>query len=50
MSNVVISDHLKDEIVKFLKRDKKADLITTYLYFLEKKIFPQYEIVRHFYL
>ncbi len=37
MSNVVISDHLKDEILKFLKRDKKADLITTYLYFLEKK-------------
>lgn len=37
MSNVVISEHLKDEIVKFLKRDKKADLITTYLYFLEKK-------------
>ncbi len=37
MSNVVISDHLKDEIVKFLKKDKKADLITTYLYFLEKK-------------
>lgn len=37
MSNVVISDHLKDEILKFLKKDKKADLITTYLYFLEKK-------------
>ena len=37
MSNVVISDHLKDEIFNFLKRDKKADLITTYLYFLEKK-------------
>ncbi len=37
MSNIVISDHLKDEIVKFLKKDKKADLITTYLYFLEKK-------------
>ncbi len=37
MSNIVISDHLKDEIIKFLKRDKKADLITTYLYFLEKK-------------
>jgi len=37
MSNVVISDHLKDEIIKFLKREKKADLITTYLYFLEKK-------------
>ncbi|MGD0664105.1 MAG: DUF2709 domain-containing protein [Rhabdochlamydiaceae bacterium] len=37
MSNVVISDHLKDEIIHFLKREKKADLITTYLYFLEKK-------------
>ena len=37
MSNVVISDHLKDEIIKFLKRDNKADLISTYLYFLEKK-------------
>ena len=37
MANVVISDHLKDEILKFLKRAKKADLITTYLYFLEKK-------------
>lgn len=37
MSNVIISDNLKDEILKFLKREKKADLITTYLYFLEKK-------------
>ena len=37
MSNAMISDHLKDEIVKFLKKIKKADLITTYLYFLEKK-------------
>jgi hypothetical protein len=37
MANVVISDNLKDEILKFLKRTKKADLITTYLYFLEKK-------------
>jgi hypothetical protein len=37
MANIIISDHLKDEIIKFLKRDKKADLITTYLYFLEKK-------------
>jgi hypothetical protein len=34
---VVISDNLKDEVLKFLKRTKKADLITTYLYFLEKK-------------
>jgi hypothetical protein len=24
MSNIVISDHLKDEILKFLKKDKKA--------------------------
>jgi hypothetical protein len=37
MANVVISDNLKDEVLKFLKRTKKADLITTYLYFLEKK-------------
>ncbi len=37
MSNIIISDNLKDEIIKFLKREKKADLITTYLYFLEKK-------------
>jgi hypothetical protein len=37
MSNVVISDNLRDEILRFLKKDKKADLITTYLYFLEKK-------------
>ncbi len=37
MSNIVISNHLRDEIIKFLKKDKKADLITTYLYFLEKK-------------
>ena len=37
MANVVISDNLKDEVLKFLKKIKKADLITTYLYFLEKK-------------
>lgn len=37
MSSVVITDHLKDELVKFLKKVKNADLITTYLYFLEKK-------------
>lgn len=37
MANVVISENLKDEVLKFLKRTKKADLITTYLYFLEKK-------------
>ena len=37
MANVVISDNLKDEVLKFLKKIKKADLITTYLYFLENK-------------
>jgi hypothetical protein len=37
MSNVVISEHLKEELLKFLKKDKKADLITVYLHFLEKK-------------
>lgn len=37
MGNIVISENLQDEILKFLKRAKKADLITTYLYFLEKK-------------
>lgn len=33
-----ISDNLKEELLGFLKRDKKADVITTYLYFLEKKL------------
>jgi uncharacterized protein DUF2709 len=37
MSSVVISDNLKDEVIKFLNREKGADLISTYLYFLEKK-------------
>lgn len=37
MSSVVISDNLKDEVIKFLNRVKSADLITTYLFFLEKK-------------
>ncbi|NGX39692.1 MAG: hypothetical protein KR126chlam1_01025 [Chlamydiae bacterium] len=33
-----ISDNLKEELLKFLKKNKKADVITTFLYFLEKKI------------
>ncbi len=37
MAALVISETLKDELLKFLKKNKKADLITTYLYFLEKK-------------
>ena len=32
-----ISTHLKEELLQFLKKNRKADLITTYLYFLEKK-------------
>ena len=37
MASMVISETLKDEIHSFLLKNKKADLITTYLYFLEKK-------------
>jgi hypothetical protein len=37
MGLVAISETLKDELLKFLKKNKKADLITTYLFFLEKK-------------
>lgn len=33
-----ISDNLKDELLKFLKKNKKSDVVTTYLYFLEKKL------------
>lgn len=37
MSEAVLNSSLKEELEKFLKRNKKADLITTYLFFLEKK-------------
>jgi len=37
MGAIAISETLKDELLKFLKTNKKADLITTYLLFLEKK-------------
>jgi len=37
MSAIVITENLKDELLKFLKKNRKADLITTYLYYLEKK-------------
>jgi hypothetical protein len=37
MANAMISENLKETVLAFLKRVKKADLITTYLYFLEKK-------------
>ena len=37
MASLVITETLKDELHSFLQKNKKADLITTYLYFLEKK-------------
>lgn len=37
MTTIVITENLKDELQKFLKKNRKADLITTYLFFLEKK-------------
>ncbi len=37
MTNTVISESLKEDLERFLKKNRKADLITTYLYFLEKK-------------
>ncbi len=37
MVTIAISENLKEELLKFLKKNKKADLITTYLFFLEKK-------------
>lgn len=42
MANPVITKSLKDLLVDFLKKNKKADLLTTYFFFLEKKytIYP----------
>lgn len=37
MAATMISETLKDELLKFVKKNKKADLITVYLLFLEKK-------------
>ncbi len=37
MATLVISESLKEELHKFLKKNRKADLITTYLFFLEHK-------------
>ena len=37
MANNVITKSLKDLLVDFLKKNKKADLLTTYFFFLEKK-------------
>lgn len=51
MATLVITDNLKEELVKFLKKNRKADLITTYLYYLEKKfnikpvLFPRDKVI-----
>lgn len=37
MTTIVITENLKEELQKFLKKNRKADLVTTYLFFLEKK-------------
>lgn len=37
MTKTVITERLKEDLQNFLNHNKKADLVTTYLYFLEKK-------------
>lgn len=37
MTKIVITDKLKRELDDFLKQNRKADLVTTYLFFLEKR-------------
>jgi hypothetical protein len=37
MAAFVITESLKDELVRFLNKNPKADLLTTYLYFLSKR-------------
>jgi len=37
MSNKLISPSLKENLEQFLKKKKKADLLTTYFFYLEKK-------------
>lgn len=37
MTKTVITEKIKSELESFLKHNKKADLVTTYLFFLEKK-------------
>jgi len=36
-TTLVINENLKKELLDFLTKNKKADLLTTYLYYLEKK-------------
>lgn len=35
---VQVSENLQQEILQFLKKNKKADVISSYLYFIEKKL------------
>ena len=37
MTKAVITESLKEQLVKFLEQNTKADLVTTYLFYLEKK-------------
>ena len=37
MATLVISEHVKEELEKFLKKNRKADLLSTYFFFLERK-------------
>ncbi len=37
MAKIVITEQIKHELDKFLKKNRKADVVTTYLFFLEKK-------------
>ncbi len=37
MAKIVVTDNLKTELEKFLSKNKNADLVSTYLYYLEKK-------------
>src|SRR3990167_4358212 len=52
MPKFVITDNLREELFKYLKKNRKADLITTYLFFLEKKhhlkpvLFPKKKTTR----
>ena len=37
MMSLVITENIKDELLAFLHRNKKADLVTACLFFMEKK-------------
>ncbi len=51
MAKVVITENLKEALSSYLKKNRKADLITTYLFFLETKynlkpvLFPKEKMI-----